>query len=79
MEPQIKNGSEVLVSSIPYFFLKPKVGDVVAFWNFDKILIKRIKKVKKSHYLLEGDNTVDSLNIGWKTKNDIIGCVIYKL
>lgn len=79
MSPNIKEGKEVLVSSIPYIFSKPKSGDVVAFWHFDKLLIKRIKRVKSSHYLVEGDNENDSLKIGWKEKRDIIGKVIYIL
>jgi len=29
MEPTIRNGEGVLVSSIPYLFSKPKVGDIV--------------------------------------------------
>ncbi len=79
MEPRIKNGSEVLVSSIPYLFFEPKVSDIVAFWHFDKVLVKRIKRVKKDQYLMEGINVSDSLKIGWKTKKDIIGKVVYIL
>ena len=29
MEPTIKNGDSVFVSSVPFFFSKPKVGDIV--------------------------------------------------
>lgn len=79
MEPQIKDKDKVLVSSIPYFFSKPKEGDVVAFWYFDKVLIKKIKVAKKLRYLAEGENVSDSLRIGWIEKKDIIGKVIYKL
>lgn len=79
MEPFIKESSEVLISSIPFLFSKPKAKDIVAFRHSDKVLIKRIKKVKSSHYLLEGDNVGDSLKIGWKQRNDIIGKVIIKL
>lgn len=79
MEPSIKFNSEVLVSSIPYILSNPKVGDVVALSFFNKILIKRIKKIKSSHFLLGGDNINDSLKIGWVKKSDIIGKVIYNL
>lgn len=79
MSPKIPAGSEVFVSSIPYLFASPKEGDIVAFWHFDKILIKRIKKEKNLQYLVEGDNLSDSLTIGWIKKSDIIGKVIYKL
>lgn len=79
MEPSIKPSSEVLVSSLPYLFFKPKPGDIVAFWHFDKVFIKRIKSLKSSKFLMAGDNLSDSLKIGWKTKKDIIGKVIYVL
>ncbi|HKC14456.1 MAG TPA: S26 family signal peptidase [Patescibacteria group bacterium] len=79
MEPSIKDGAEVLASSIPFIFFKPKVGNVVAFKYFNKILIKRIKKSQSNHFLMEGDNVSDSLKLGWVNKNDIIGKVIYKL
>lgn len=79
MAPILKEGETVLISSIPYLILKPKIGDVVAFKYFNKVLIKRIKKVKSKHYLMEGDSLSDSLKIGWINKNDIIGSVIYKL
>ena len=79
MSPQIPQGSKLLVSSIPYMFTQPKVGDIIAFRHLDKILIKRIKKVQKQNFLLGGDNASDSLKIGWKTKKDIIGKVIYNL
>lgn len=76
MSPKINEGREVLVSSIPYLFSEPKIGDVVAFWHFDKVFIKRIKKVQRGNFLMEGDNISDSLKIGWISKKDIIGKVI---
>jgi signal peptidase I len=79
MAPAIKDGSEVLVSSIPFLFLKPKVGDIVAFWHLNKILIKRIKSIKSSRYLIEGDNISDSLNIGWVDKSVMLGKVLLVL
>jgi len=79
MAPKLKEGDTVLISSMPYLFLKPKAEDVVAFKYFNKVLIKRIKKSKSNHYLMEGYNISDSLKIGWINKNDIIGIVIYKL
>ena len=79
MEPVIKFDDEVLVSSIPYLFNKPKIGDAVAFNYREKILIKRIRDLNGSNFLVQGDNLRDSLNIGWIKKGDIIGKVIYKL
>ena len=79
MQPTFREGSEVLVSSIPYFFNKPKAGEIVAFKDLGKIMVKRIKKVKGDFFLLEGDNVSDSLKIGWMKKRDIIGKVVFKL
>lgn len=79
MTPTIKEGSEVLVSGVPYLFSKPKVGDAVAFRSLNKVLIKRIKKVRSDHYLLEGDNMSDSLEVGWIDRKNILGKVIIKL
>lgn len=79
MEPYIKFNDEVLVSSIPYFFSGPRKGDIVAFRYTHRIFIKRIRDVKNSQFLLEGDKTKDSLKIEWVKKSDIIGKVIYKL
>ncbi len=83
MEPQIKNKNTVLVSSILYLFKNPKVGDIVAFKNFDgKILIKRITKKQTGNFFIEGDNKKDSLdskNFGMISKDKILGKVIYTL
>lgn len=79
MEPFIRPENEVLVSSIPYFFSKPKIEDIVVFRYSNKVLIKRIKEINNSRFMLEGDNKSDSLRIGWIKKSDIIGKVIYKL
>jgi len=79
MEPTIQNGQTVLVSSIPYFFSKPKIGDVVAFKKDNKVLIKRIGKIDGKKYFVSGDNKEDSMDsrkFGWLTKKDILGKVI---
>lgn len=79
MTPAIKEGDKVLVSSLPFLFSNPKAGDVVVFNSLNKTMIKRVKRVKGNLFLMEGDNISDSLSIGWISKNDIIGIVIYKL
>lgn len=79
MSPKIRENDEVLVSSIPFLFLNPKVGDIVAFKKGNKVFIKRIKKVKEDKYYLIGDNEKDSLdsrNFGSTDKKNIIGKVI---
>ena len=81
MEPAIKYGDFVLVSSIPYYFSPPKEKDIIAFNYKDKILIKRIIKIQDEELYLEGDNKNDSLDsrsFGKVKKSDILGRVIYK-
>ena len=81
MEPKIKNREVVLVSSLLYLFKKPKIGDIVAFKEVDKILIKRITSISKGKYFLAGDNQQDSLDsrkFGLISKQKILGKVIYK-
>lgn len=78
MEPTLKNGSEVLVSGIPFLFSRQKIGNIVAFEKNDRIFVKRIKKVKGDRYFLAGDNEKDSINT-WVSKEDIIGKIIFKL
>lgn len=78
MEPNIKNGSQVLTSSIPFIFSKPKIGNVVAFNKGNKVFIKRIKKIENNKYFAAGDNQKDSVDL-WIKKDDIIGKVIINL
>jgi nickel-type superoxide dismutase maturation protease len=82
MEPLIKNGEIVLVSNIFYLFKNPQIGDIVAFREIEKTLIKRVTQVKGKKYFLEGDNMEDSLDsrkFGLISKKNIIGKVFYKL
>jgi len=82
MGPVIKNEEIVLVSNLIYWFKKPQIGDIVAFRDGGKILIKRVKNISKGKYFLEGDNKQDSLDsreFGLISKQEILGKVIYKL
>lgn len=79
MEPRLKNKDEVLVSSVPFIFSSPKIGDMIAFYFSNKLLIKKIKKIRSPLFLVEGENLKDSIRVGWISKKDIIGKVIYKL
>lgn len=81
MEPTIKNGESILVSSIPFLFSKPKIGDIVAFLEKDsrKVFIKRIIKMNKNKYFLTGDNKKDSKDsrvFGWIGRREIVGKVV---
>lgn len=84
MEPTLLNGSKVLVSSLPFLIRDPEINDIIAFVDktSGKIFIKRIIKRKGQRYFLTGDNKHDSLDsqkLGWITKKDIIGKIIFKI
>lgn len=75
MEPTLKEGDFVLV----YKWTTPKIGDVVAFKESEKVFIKRIKNAKNNVFFVEGDNKPDSLDsrkIGLIKKWQIIGKVV---
>lgn len=77
MEPAIENGQEILVSSLPFIFKDPETGDIIAFKNGDKFVVKRIKKAGKNSFFVKGDNNEDSREYGWIEKERIMGKVIY--
>jgi len=78
MLPTLRPGRLVVVSSIPYFFLQPKPGDIVLFKQELKTLIKRIRKIEKAKYFVEGENQKDSLKIEPLLRNQILAkCILY--
>lgn len=77
MLPTLKPNQEILISSLPYFFTKPKIGDIIAFEDNGKYIIKRIKNLKSDAYEVQGDNKTDSKNYDHINRKDIIGKVIY--
>ncbi len=79
MLPSLNPGDIVLVSTLPYFFSKPKKNDIVVFKTKNTLFIKRIKNIEKGKIDIEGDNKNDSLPIGFITKKDIIGKVVVKI
>lgn len=92
MEPTFKEGQVLLVSSVPYFFQQPKVGDVVVIkgprdpstnsGQGGRLLLKRIKKKEKDKYFVAGDNpqaSTDSRTFGVIIKDNILGKVILNL
>ena len=81
MEPSLKNNQIAIASSLPYFFRKPRVGDIVVL-SLGKCIIKRIIKVKENEIFIVGDNnkeSTDSRDFGWISKRKIIGKVICKI
>ena len=82
MEPSIKSGSIVIISSVSFIFLKPKIGEIVLFKRSREKLIKRVIKIKGEKYFLTGDNvdeSLDSRKIGWIKRKDILGKVIFSM
>ncbi len=81
MYPTFKAGNVVLVSSFPYFFKNPAVGDLVVLKK-EKYIIKRITKIDGDRFFVEGDNikeSIDSRKFGWIGRKEIVGKVIFKM
>jgi nickel-type superoxide dismutase maturation protease len=81
MEPTLKNNQTIFVSSIPFFFVKPSVGNVIAL-SYGRCMIKRIAKINKDKIFVIGDNekeSTDSRNFGWISMKNILGKVVYKI
>ncbi len=82
MSPKFRENDNVLVSSLPFLFSSPKKGDVVVFEKFNRLYIKRIKKLKEEMYFLVGDNkkdSQDSRRFGSVSRQQIRGKVIIKI
>ena len=81
MLPNLTPNEKALISSLPFFFKSPSIGDIVAFREDDKIFVKRIKFIKEDKFFLEGDNNKDSLDsrsFGFIFKKQILGKLIFK-
>jgi len=77
MLPTLKSGQDVLVW---YWFLNPKIGDLVAIKVNGKEMVKRIQSTNGRRYFVVGDNekeSTDSRNFGWIRKSEIIGKVVW--
>ncbi len=82
MAPTYSEGDNVLVSSLPLIFARPKKRDVVVFEKFNRFYIKRIAKIEKGKYFLVGDNKKDSFDsrrFGSVKRNQIKAKVILKI
>jgi signal peptidase I len=79
MMPLLRPGQEILVSSIPYWFKDPKAGQIIAFKDGNKFIVKRVLKVEDGKFQVSGDNKKDSKEYGWIEIDKIIGKVIYIL
>lgn len=82
MQPTFSQNDQLLVSGISYWFLKPKIGDIIVFNMSKKFHIKRIIDVKNNTFFVAGDNPKDSLDsrqFGWIERSAILGKVIKKI
>lgn len=79
MEPNLKEGSFFISSSIPFKFISPKEGDVILFRNNNKNIVKRISKIENNKYFVSGDNKKDSMKFDSLTSEKILGKVIWIL
>lgn len=79
MMPYLKPYDRVIVSSIPYYFSKPKIGDIIVFKYNSKTMIKRIKKLENGKIAVAGDNISDSLKIEPVEVRDILAKVLWVL
>lgn len=80
MTPTFQPGDLILISYIPYLFQRPKTKDIVVIKYQNKLILKRITKIKSGKYYIEGDNknkSTDSRAFGWISKSDICATVIY--
>ena len=82
MSPVLKAHEEVI--TISYFFLKPKIGDIIVFRHIVPpfIYCKKIKKIFQDKIWVEGVNkkkSIDSRNFGFIDRRNIIGKVIFKI
>jgi signal peptidase I len=77
MEPNIKEGSFFIASSIPYFFYSPKVGDIVLFKISKKNIFKRISKIENDKFIISGDNVKDSKKFDPIKRKEILGKLIW--
>ncbi len=77
MEPIVKNGSFFIISNIPYKLNNPKVNHMIVFRSREKMIVKKIVKIEKEKYFIEGENLLDNMNFGPIKKNDILGKVLW--
>lgn len=77
MMPTLIPNQQILVSSLPFLIFKPEVGDIVAFKDEGKFIVKRVKKVVGGSLQVLGDNKKDSKEYGWIKKERILGKVIH--
>lgn len=79
MLPKFSPDDIIIVSTLPYLFTSPKVGDVILFKKNGKNFLKRIRNIQEKKIAVQGDNKKDSLVVSDIEKKDIIGKILIKL
>mgnify|MGYP001605071248 CR=1 FL=1 len=79
MLPTLKPNDHVIASNLPYFLREPRIRDIVLFRYNDKILVKRISRLKNKKSFLAGDNKSDTLKIEPIEQKDILGKVLFTI
>lgn len=80
MSPALSNGQIIFVNRLVYLLNSPQEHDIVALHDprDGKILIKRITKINRTKFFVQGDNKIastDSRVFGWVEKKSILGKV----
>ena len=84
MEPTLREGDQVIASTLPYLWGHPSVGDLVVLRHpfENRLLVKRISRVDGSHISIVGDNrrlSTDSRDFGPVPIDHIVGKVLFRL
>ena len=79
MIPTFSPNDKVMVSSLPYFFSSPKIGDTIVFKFEKKFLIKKITRVDGEWYMVNGENKTDSLKVPKLIRKEILGKVVRRI
>jgi len=76
MEPSIKEGSYIVVNC---WYSKVEAKDIVVLMSSGMIMVKRVGRTNGSRVFVVGDNresSIDSRQLGWIDKKDILGKLI---
>ena len=79
MLPTFKPGKLLIVSPIPYLFMRPQLGHIIVVSVNGKKMIKRISKIQSGGYEVFGDNlseSTDSRSFGLIKRKHILAKVI---
>jgi len=82
MSPTLKEHEIVLVNRLAYFLRNPKINEIIVLKDprTKREVIKRITKIRKNMYFVEGDNkneSTDSRVFGEISRSAIIGKVLF--